>query len=138
MFNCKLIIPRPPGVIKSPGFDDVQHTFANPEYYGGSIMDVYISCRLASGAAGRRLWFWLKSENEVASFYQGNGWWAYSGGKEPGEDFMVDDGGGEDVAVNARFLHPKSVALEFCREFLETSEVQMETGWEKITYKAFR
>lgn len=138
MIASKLIIPRPPGVIRSPDFDDVQQAFANPEYFGGSIMDVYLSCRQTAEGSGRRLWFWLKSENEIASFYQGDGWWAYSGGKDRGEDLMVDDGGGNDVAVNSRFLHPKSVALEFCREFLESSKVRTEDGWEKITYKSFR
>lgn len=129
-------IPYKPGSIESPSFPDVLNVFENRNSYGGALHDVSLVCS-ELGAQDirvyRKLWFWLESEDCVASFYEADGLWGFVGGNEAGDNFLVDDGGGEEVQVNSKFLHPKAVALEFCREFLENGAVSTGIGWEAIT-----
>lgn len=134
MGSFKLVLPLLPGIIEDPSLSDIAEVFEDEKFYGGSLMDVYLAYTEISDPAPRiyrRLWFWLRSPREVASFYEDeNGSWGYSNGNDQGEMLGVEDPGGCETEISSKFLLPKDNALKFCSELLAYQKLAIGDGWE--------
>jgi hypothetical protein len=134
MKGLKLVIPFAPGIIEEPSISDVTSVFEDEKYYGGSLMDVYLAYSEIDDPKPRvyrRLWFWLRTPQQVASFYEDeNGSWGYSNGKSEGEMLSVEDPGGCETEISSKFLLPKEFALTFCGEMLRDEKLTISDGWE--------
>tara|TARA_R110002073_G_scaffold110405_3_gene246572 strand:+ start:889 stop:1320 length:432 start_codon:yes stop_codon:yes gene_type:complete len=132
-----LSVPKSPGSIDNPSFEQIEWALRNEDFYGGSLADVsltYVEFNDPNPRVSAKLFFWLDSPDQVATFYQGSGaWWGFSNGIKSGDDLEIDDGGGNEIMMNDKFLQPTEFALGFCKQMMGKGFVEIGSGWDKVS-----
>ena len=138
-----LTIPYRPGGIDSPDRTQIDEVLRNESIAGGCFGDVALEVWDDSNTQPRKyrkLWFWIKSAEELMAFYEGDhvdGWWIASDRVEDGESFVVEDAGGCDIRLNTRFLIPTDKGVEFACRLLNDGQLDVAQGWESAPHELF-
>ena len=128
-----LTLPYPHDAIRNPTVEHVKDALRGQPQSHGVVGEIWlILSDPKEKGFYRKLWFYLKSSDELIAFFDSNqnsDWMVTLGDIERDEEFFVEDDGGRDWKLNAQFLVPVEKGIEYSLELLETGEIRTDKGW---------
>lgn len=131
-----LILPYPHRPVREPTEDQIKNALEGSPPNHGRVGEVWLivsaSC---SSSSTKRLWFYLKSSEEMIAFYdtgRDNEWLVSVGDKSLDEEFEVLDDGGASWKLNTRYIIPVKKGIEHALNILKHGGLFDSDDWCEI------
>jgi len=133
MKDVFLTLPYPNKAIRNPTHEQVENALTGTPWNHGVVGEVWLILSDADDRDFyRKLWYYLKSKNELIAFFdrdKNSDWMVTIGDAERDKEILVEDDGGRDWKLNEQFLVPIERGIEYALELLRTGDIRTDVGW---------